>query len=74
MTTRVIVLNGGSSSGKTAIARAFQDLAPECWMQLGIDMFWYAIPQSQLDLQQVRPEYYTWDVTVDDDGCGKSMN
>jgi chloramphenicol 3-O phosphotransferase len=65
---KLIVLNGGSSSGKTAIARAFQDLAPECWMQLGIDLFWYAIPPSQLDMQQVRPEYNTWDVEVDADG------
>jgi chloramphenicol 3-O phosphotransferase len=65
---KLIVLNGGSSSGKTAIARAFQDLAPDCWMQLGIDVFWYAIPPSQLDMQQVRPEYNTWDAEVDADG------
>ena len=64
---KLIVLNGGSSSGKTAIAQAFQDLAPESWMHLGIDMFWYAIPPSQLDMQRVRPEYHTWDV-VETDG------
>ena len=27
-----------------------------------------AIPQSQLDMQQVRPEYHTWDVVIDADG------
>jgi len=64
---KLIVLNGGSSSGKTSVARAFQELVPECWMHLGIDVFWYGIPQSQLDLAQVRPEYYTWDV-VEADG------
>jgi chloramphenicol 3-O phosphotransferase len=37
-------------------------------MHLGIDAFWYGIPPSQLDLQQVRPEYYSWDVTVTADG------
>jgi chloramphenicol 3-O phosphotransferase len=31
-------------------------------------MFWYAIPQSQLDMQQVRPEYHTWDVVIEADG------
>jgi chloramphenicol 3-O phosphotransferase len=65
---KLIVLNGGSSSGKTSLAQAFQELVPECWMHLGIDQFWYAIPQSQLDMQQVRPEYHTWDVVVDADG------
>jgi chloramphenicol 3-O phosphotransferase len=65
---KLIVLNGGSSSGKTSVARAFQELTPECWMHLGIDLFWFAIPQSQLDMKQVRPEYHTWDVDVDADG------
>jgi chloramphenicol 3-O phosphotransferase len=65
---KLIVLNGGSSSGKTSLAQAFQELVPECWMHLGIDLFWYAIPQSQLDMQRVRPEYHTWDVVVEADG------
>lgn len=68
MPGKLIVLNGGSSAGKSSIATAFQELVSDCWMHLGIDMFWYAIPQSQIDLDQVRPEYYTWDVTVDADG------
>jgi chloramphenicol 3-O phosphotransferase len=68
MKGKLIVLNGGSSAGKSTVALEFQELASECWMHLGIDMFWYAIPQSQLDLQQVRPEYYTWDIIVDADG------
>ena len=37
-------------------------------MHLGIDMFWFAIPPSQTDMQQVRPEYHTWDAVVEDDG------
>jgi chloramphenicol 3-O phosphotransferase len=68
MNGKLIVLNGGSSAGKSSIAQEFQELASERWMHLGIDMFWGALPQSQLDLQQVRPEYYTWDVSVDADG------
>jgi len=31
-------------------------------------MFWFAIPPSQTDMQQVRPEYHTWDAVVEDDG------
>jgi chloramphenicol 3-O phosphotransferase len=65
---KLIVLNGGSSAGKSSVAQEFQELVPECWMHLGIDVFWGALPQSQLDLERARPEYYTWDVTVDPDG------
>lgn len=68
MTGKLIVLNGGSSAGKSSVALEFQELASECWLHLGIDAFWGALPHSQLDLQQVRPEYYTWDLTVDADG------
>ncbi|ETW22607.1 membrane protein [Mycobacterium gastri 'Wayne'] len=65
---KLIILNGGSSAGKTSLALAFQDLAAECWMHLGIDLFWFALPPAQLDLDRVRPEYYTWDSVVEDDG------
>jgi chloramphenicol 3-O phosphotransferase len=65
---KLIVLNGASSAGTTSVAQAFQELAHECWMHLGIDPFWYAIPPSQLDMQQVRPQYHTWDVVVEADG------
>ena len=45
-TGTLILLNGGSSAGKTTLARAFQDLDPACWMLLGIDLFWGALPPS----------------------------
>ncbi|EPZ65721.1 hypothetical protein TBKG_03601 [Mycobacterium tuberculosis '98-R604 INH-RIF-EM'] len=65
---KLILLNGGSSAGKTSLALAFQDLAAECWMHIGIDLFWFALPPEQLDLARVRPEYYTWDSAVEADG------
>nr|WP_234712962.1 hypothetical protein [Mycolicibacterium komanii]CRL76981.1 putative O-phosphotransferase [Mycolicibacterium komanii] len=68
MPGNLIVLNGGSSAGKSSIALEFQEIAFEPWMHLGIDMFWCALPQSQLDLGRVRPEYYTSAVTVGADG------
>ncbi|MCV6987127.1 hypothetical protein H7H78_17425 [Mycobacterium shinjukuense] len=65
---KLIILNGGSSAGKTSVAQAFQDLAAECWMHIGIDLFWFALPPEQLDLARVRPEYYTWESVVEADG------
>jgi chloramphenicol 3-O phosphotransferase len=65
---KLIVLNGGSSAGKTSLAQAFQDVADECWIHLGIDVFWFALPPAQLDLTRVRPEYYTWHSAVEEDG------
>jgi chloramphenicol 3-O phosphotransferase len=33
---------------------------PEPYLLLGIDVFWLSLPQKQLDLDKVDPEYYTW--------------
>lgn len=46
MTTQVIVLNGGSSSGKTGIARCLQAILPEPWLRVGIDDLLDAMPPS----------------------------
>ncbi|MFJ9847148.1 AAA family ATPase [Kitasatospora sp. NPDC101155] len=40
----VIVLNGGSSSGKSSLARALQELLPEPWLHLGADTMVAALP------------------------------
>jgi chloramphenicol 3-O phosphotransferase len=42
--TQVIVLNGGSSSGKSSIARALQDVLPEVWLTFGTDTLAEALP------------------------------
>jgi chloramphenicol 3-O phosphotransferase len=36
-TVQVIVLNGGSSSGKSGIARCLQAVLPEAWLAIGVD-------------------------------------
>ena len=46
MTTQVIVLNGGSSSGKSGIARCLQAILPEPWLSLGVDTLIEAMPFS----------------------------
>lgn len=49
MTTKVIVLNGGSSSGKSTIARCLQDLLPQPWLTIGTDDFVDALPPAMQD-------------------------
>ncbi|MGI5150237.1 chloramphenicol phosphotransferase CPT [Plantactinospora sp. CA-294935] len=46
MTTQVIVLNGGSSSGKSGIARCLQAVLPDPWLAIGVDTLIDAIPAS----------------------------
>lgn len=44
--TQVIVLNGGSSSGKTSIARCLQAILPRPWLRLSVDDLIEAMPPS----------------------------
>lgn len=44
MSTQVIVLNGGSSSGKSRIARSLQTVLPGAWLSLSIDTLVDAMP------------------------------
>ncbi|MFF8729197.1 chloramphenicol phosphotransferase CPT [Streptomyces sp. NPDC015171] len=44
MTTQVILLNGGSSSGKSGIVRCLQTLLPDPWLAFGIDSLVDALP------------------------------
>lgn len=61
MPGRVIILNGGSSTGKTSLVKALQEaFLPEPYLALGIDVFWMAMPERELDLDRVDPQYYSW--------------
>ncbi|GAA2347005.1 hypothetical protein GCM10010416_80860 [Streptomyces caniferus] len=44
--TEVIVLNGGSSSGKSGIVRCLQAVLPDPWLALGTDTLVEAMPAS----------------------------
>lgn len=46
VTTQVIVLNGGSSSGKSGIARCLQAILPDPWLAVGVDTLIEAMPAS----------------------------
>lgn len=56
---KLILLNGGSSAGKTSAACELQDMMDDMFVHLGIDRFWLAMPPKQLLLDQVEPRYYT---------------
>ena len=49
MAIQVIVLNGGSSSGKSSLARCLQSLLPEPWLTLGVDDLLTAMPPAMLE-------------------------
>ncbi|MFC6159757.1 chloramphenicol phosphotransferase CPT [Kribbella jiaozuonensis] len=48
MTARLIILNGGSSSGKTALVRALQEVLDDPWLGFSVDDFVDALP-AKLD-------------------------
>lgn len=45
---QAIILNGGSSSGKTTIATCLQDILPSPWLRLSVDTLIDAMPQRLL--------------------------
>ena len=49
MSTRVIVLNGASSAGKTSIARCLQAMLTPPWLRLGIDDLIRAMPDEGIE-------------------------
>ncbi len=46
---KIIFINGTSSSGKTCIVRALQDLLDEPYLEAGIDKFIWMLPERYLD-------------------------
>lgn len=57
---RALILNGGSSAGKTSLGKELQNQFAEPYLLMGIDLFWFTMPEKQLNLQTVAPEYYSW--------------
>ncbi|MFF8380855.1 chloramphenicol phosphotransferase CPT [Streptomyces sp. NPDC015661] len=45
----MIILNGGSSSGKSGIVRCLQAVLPEPWLAFGVDSFVDALPAKMQD-------------------------
>lgn len=51
MPASVIILNGGSSSGKTTLARALQAVLPGAWLTFGTDTLVDAMPGAGTDIE-----------------------
>jgi chloramphenicol 3-O phosphotransferase len=49
MSIRIIVLNGGSSSGKSGIIRCLKAILPTPWISLGVDDLLDTLPPSLMD-------------------------
>ena len=50
MTTgKIIILNGASSSGKTTVVRALQEVCAEPYVDAGVDRFLWMLPKRYLD-------------------------
>ncbi|MFB7254496.1 chloramphenicol phosphotransferase CPT [Streptomyces nojiriensis] len=50
--TQVIILNGGSSSGKSGIVRCLQAVLPDPWLSFGCDAFVDALPAAMQTAQE----------------------
>lgn len=46
---KIIILNGTSSSGKTSIVNALQDILDEPFLDVGIDKFIWMLPRRYLN-------------------------
>lgn len=49
--TKVVVLNGGSSSGKSSMARCLQDALPSPWLRFSIDDLIGAMPEAMVQAE-----------------------
>jgi chloramphenicol 3-O phosphotransferase len=58
--SKIIILNGASSVGKSSMAKAMQDQLQDTYLHIGIDVFWMTMPPKQIDLTTVDPDFYRW--------------
>lgn len=65
---KLIIINGGSSAGKTSMSLELQEIMDEPYFLLGIDVFWFTMPQKAIDLERVQADYYQWCEEVTEEG------
>jgi chloramphenicol 3-O phosphotransferase len=63
----IILLNGTSSSGKTTIARAFQQLMPQPYYRFGLDMLQPGFPPMLRLVGNSPPPGEGWEIQFEDD-------
>ena len=66
--SKIIFLNGCSSSGKTSVVEAIQHLSNEPWLTFGIDIFFKAMPPKYLPFGEKAHEGIQFVSGVDKEG------
>ena len=66
--SKIIFLNGCSSSGKTSVVGAIQYLSNEPWLTFGIDIFFKAMPPKYLPFGEKAQEGIQFSTGVDKEG------
>src|ERR1700733_1442596 len=46
---RVLILNGGSSAGKTTLGRSLQSALSDTWLLLGLDLLIWTLPPDMIN-------------------------
>jgi chloramphenicol 3-O phosphotransferase len=68
MMSKIIFLNGSSSSGKTTISRAIQHLAETPWLLIGVDTFIQMMPSQYTAFGEKAHEGYAFIAGVNERG------
>ena len=65
MTANLIVVTGGSSTGKSTLGKALQEaLLPEVWLHFSIDSLLYCLPQTILDRANQKNDWSSVDTAL----------
>jgi len=65
MTANLIVITGGSGTGKSTLSKALQEaLLPEVWLHFSIDSLLYCLPQTILDRANQKNDWSSVDTAL----------
>jgi chloramphenicol 3-O phosphotransferase len=65
MTANLIVISGGSGTGKSTLCRALQEaLLPDVWLHLSVDTILYCLPQTILDRANQKNDWSSVDIQL----------
>ena len=64
-TSNLIVISGGSGTGKSTLCRALQEaLLPDVWLHLSVDSILYCLPQTILDRANQKNDWSAIDIQL----------
>ncbi|HZI51458.1 MAG TPA: AAA family ATPase [Terriglobia bacterium] len=75
MTANLIVISGGSGTGKSTLCRALQEaLLPDVWLHFSVDSILYCLPQSILDRANLKNDWSSIDIKLICSGAYACVN